>query len=34
MRDIESSKPGGLDPSLAVPPPKEKNDEFIGLLNS
>jgi len=34
MRDLENSKPGGLDPSWAVAPQKEKNDDFTGLLKT
>jgi hypothetical protein len=34
MRDVENSKSGGLDLSWAVAPQKEKNDEFVGILNS
>jgi len=34
MRDLENSKPGGLDPSWAVAPQKGKNDDFTGLLKT
>jgi len=33
MRDLENSKSGVLDPSWAVVPQKEKNDEFNFFIN-